>query len=419
MSAAPRAPAMHIALVHMRHAETGGTERYMNQLAAHLCERGHALSIVCRSHEAPPHPAVRFVPLRRRTVGSAWRMWAFARAVEAHVGAANYDLVVGLGKTWTHDVVRLGGGCHATYLELAHRDAQRPLERWLGLDAPKQRLALEIERRALAPGAFRRAICNARMVQLDLERRHGAPPERVDVIHNGVDLERFHPRWRAERGAALRRELGLAQAQPLVLFLGTGYGRKGLRELLEAFPALRARAPRARLLVVGYDSNAARYAQLARRLGLGDCVRFAGGRRDAPACFAAADLYVLPTRYDPFANTSLEALASGLPVITTRDNGASELIEEGVHGSVLERQRAPGALARALIEWSEPERLAAGSREARELAARHGASAAMELTERSLVRALREREPAPAAQRAARAGEARAHAPLTAPGPRA
>jgi len=419
MSAAPRAPAMHIALVHMRHAETGGTERYMNQLAAHLCERGHAVSIVCRSHEAPPHPGVRFVRLRRRTLGSAWRMWAFARAVEAHVGAASYDLVVGLGKTWTHDVVRLGGGCHASYLELAHRDAQRPLERWLGLDAPKQRLALEIERRALAPCAFRRAICNARMVQRDLERRHGAPSERIDVIHNGVDLERFHPRLRAAEGAALRAELGLAVAQPLVLFLGTGYGRKGLRELLEAFPALRARAPRAQLLVVGYDSHAARYAEHARRLGLASCVRFAGGRRDAPVCFAAADLYALPTRYDPFAYTSLEALASGLPVITTRDNGASELIEEGVHGSVLERARGPGALARALIEWSDPERLAAGSRAARALALEHGASAAMERTERVLLLAASASEPELAVQRARHPRDAPAHAPLTAPGPRA
>src|SRR5688572_16347200 len=225
---------MRVALVHMRHAATGGTERYLNQLADHLATAGWEVTVVCRSHVEPSRPSIRFEVLRPVSLGGAWRLWAFARAVERHLRERPYDVVLGLGKTWTHDVLRLGGGAHASYLELAHRDTQSPLERALGKGALKQRFALAAERRALAPGAYRRVIANSGMVARDVAARYAVPAERIEVIHNGVDLERFHPRRRAAEGAALRSDLGLTERDLAVLFLGTGYGRKGLDTLLEA-----------------------------------------------------------------------------------------------------------------------------------------------------------------------------------------
>jgi len=156
---------MKIALTHMRHKGTGGIERYLDQVAAHLAECGHEVTIVCRSREKAPHPDVRFEILRPPAIGAAWRMWSFAHAVERHLAEAPYDLVFGLGWTWSQDVLRLGGGSHRTYMELAHRATRTPLERLLGLGWLKQRLAAAIERRALAPGAFRKLICNSRMVR--------------------------------------------------------------------------------------------------------------------------------------------------------------------------------------------------------------------------------------------------------------
>jgi UDP-glucose:(heptosyl)LPS alpha-1,3-glucosyltransferase len=102
-------------------------------------------------------------------------------------------------------------------------------------------------------------------------------------------------------------------------------------------------------------------------------VRFLGPRSDAEVCFAAADLYVLPTRYDPFANATLEALASGVPAITSRQNGAFELLEEGASGSVLPALEA-SALARAVLAWCDDDRLRAGSARARALAEQHPAT---------------------------------------------
>ncbi len=362
---------MRIALVHMRHALCGGTERYLNQVAAHLAAGRHEVTIVCRSHETAPHPGVRFEVLRDFAVGGAWRMWAFAKAVERRLERSEFDLVYGLGKTWTHDVVRLGGGLHASYLERAHPYTLTAWERALRTDRLKQRLALAIERRALSPGSYVRVVANSRMVAEDCMRRHGVPAERITTVLNGVDLERFRLESRATLGARLRAELGCRQDERIVLFLGTGYGRKGLDVLLDAFPAVLRARPGARLLVVGRDAAAASFRARAERLGLAGCVRFLGGRADADALYAASDLYCLPTRYDSFGLTILEALASGLPVVTTSAAGGSEVLEEAAAGSVLAPEAGPVALAAELAAWLDAERLAAARPRARAVAERY------------------------------------------------
>ena len=348
---------MRIALVHMRHAATGGTERHLNHLAAYLADSGHEVTIVCRRHEDLPHPACRFEVLHNVVLGKVHRRWAFARAVAHHVAQANYDLVYGLGKTWTHDVIRMGGGCYQTWMDRVHNASPWSIREALGARWAESRLILAIESRALAPGAYRRIITNSEMVKRDVMARHCIPAEHITVIHNGVDLQRFHPDHRHNAGAALRHACGFHTDHRVLLFLGTGYSRKGLDRLLEVFPALLHQRPEARLMVVGYDSNLGRWKSRARRLGLAPYTCFQGGRRDPEVCYGAADLYVLPTRYDPFANSTLEALASGLPVITTDTNGGCEVIESGVHGAVIRGTQDHRELLAALQEWTDRDRL--------------------------------------------------------------
>jgi UDP-glucose:(heptosyl)LPS alpha-1,3-glucosyltransferase len=352
----------------MRHSGTGGTERYLNQISTHLAERGHEVTIVCRSHERLPHPAVRFVVLRDAALGPTWRLWAFARAVERHVATAAYDLVYGLGKTWTHDVVRLGGGLHETYLDAMHTGAlARQLAGW----RPKHRLAMTIERRALRTGSYQHVIANSEMVRKDAMRRHGVPEDRISVVYNGVDLERFHPRRHLGAADELRRACRIGVNDFVLLFLGTGYRRKGLQRLLSAFAPLARERTTSRLLVVGYDSARSRYERQAGKLGIANQVSFLGGRRDAEVCFAAANTCVLPTFYDPFANSTLEALACGLPVITTSSNGGSEVLTHRESGSVIAADDDAAALHAELRFWSEGRRAPEASEAARSLATRY------------------------------------------------
>ncbi|MGH8454427.1 MAG: glycosyltransferase family 4 protein [Nevskiales bacterium] len=376
---------MRICLTHMRHAHTGGTERYLNYLAHYLCGRGHAVTIVCRSHTEPPHPQARFVVLHDFALGPAWRRWAFARAVERYVRehGHEYDMVFGLGRTWSQDVLRMGGGCYQTQIGAMSGFLGAASSRSTRLQ-PKDRVALAIEKKTFAPGACRRVITNAAMVKRDLMRRYAVPDSAVEVIYNGVDLERFNPRHRTGQGAGIRRAAGFTPEHIVFLFLGSGFPRKGFDLLLEAFPAVLKSHPAARLLVVGQDSGQAAYEARAAELGVPQAVKFLGGRPDAEACFGAGDVYVLPTRYDPFANATLEALASGLPVITTDTNGGGELIEPGVQGSVISLDDGVEGLGRTLLAWCDPARIATASVAARMLAERHGIESKLQATERLL-----------------------------------
>ena len=260
--------------MHQRHAAVGGTERLLNALAAHLAGRGHEVVIVCRRHEAAPAARVRFEVLHGFALGSTWRLWRFSRDVERHLTRTRYDVVLGLGKTTTQDVIRAGGGSHATYVELAHRWVKRPWERALGLGTLKNRIALALERRAYAPGRYRRVIAISEMVKRDLVARYAVPEAAIAVIHNGVDLQRFHPSRRAGAGAdvgtgaTLRASLGWGPQHSVLLFLGRGFGRKGLDRLLQAFAAIARERPQARLLVVGRDRGHAAYERQAAALGL-------------------------------------------------------------------------------------------------------------------------------------------------------
>jgi len=366
---------MHIALTHLRHAHAGGTERYCNDLAQALAARGHRVTIVCRTHEQAPHPAVDFVVLRDWALGRGHRLWRFARALDRHLADADYDVVYGLGRTWSQDAIRLGGGTWALYRERSAAADRPAWRRALGCDAISDRLILAIEARALGPverGGTPTVVCNSELIAAEVQQRYGTAAERIAVIHNAVDCARFHPELRATAGAALRREWGIAEDETLLLFLGSNYRRKGLARVLAAFAAIADDHPEARLAVVGYDRHLPGWREELRRHGLIERVMLAGGRRDTERCYAAADCYLLPTRYDPFANTTLEALASGLPVITTDGNGGCEVLDEGC-GSVVPWQASgdDAPLRQALLGWLRPGAISAARAACRARAEAH------------------------------------------------
>lgn len=377
----------------MRHAAVGGTERVLDEVSRRLAERGHDVTILCRSHVEASHPNVRFVVLRSPVVGSGWRMWAFAGAVARHVASERYDLVYSLGRTWSHDVIRCSGGSHAAWLEQSRlsRGGKRGFGAWLR--SFKDKLTLAIERRSYAPGAYRKVIVNSRLVGDDLVRRYGIPSDKLEIVYNGVDLTKFAP-LEPQRRAELRAEFGVANGELALLFLGTGYERKGLARLLEAFASVATQLPRVRVWVVGRDSEQGRYEKLAENLRISARTRFFGERRDARSFFAAADLYVLPTWYDSFGFTVLEALACGTPVVTTDHAGAAELVESGVQGAVLPVAAGRDELARTLLEWCDPTRLAAARPLARARAEPYGFDATMERMLDVLEQVARERSSA-------------------------
>jgi UDP-glucose:(heptosyl)LPS alpha-1,3-glucosyltransferase len=376
-----------IALTHLRHAKSGGTERYLNQLAVFLAERDWEVEIVCRRHGEPPHPRVRFRRLHGFALGHSWRVLSFARSVERLHRSGEFDVVFGLGRTWSQDVVRLGGGLTTTFLESMRAEGDRTPVVAKG----RQRVNLEIERRNFDPPRAQRVIANSHMVARDLAARYDVDPENVDVVHNGVNLERFDATRYTSAREEIRRAAGIEGEAPTLLFLGTGYVRKGLPKALEAFALARRERKELRMLVAGFDSSGVDWTARARELSCADAVHFAGGTDRPEHYFAAADAYVLPTRYDPFANSTLEALASGLPTLTTPTNGGCEVVTPGVDGEVLGVDAPAADWAAALLHHLDPAHLPESRAAARATAERNGIGARLADTERILLEVARRR----------------------------
>lgn len=347
---------MRVALVIERfEAGSGGVENVAWQVAHGLRDAGDEVCVVARRGEPAPG-----IELRRVSTPSFWqplRVLAFSRGAARAAPRGRSDVVHSFSRTRHQDLYRAGGGSHADYLERRHGAGGR----WRRL-SPRHATLLALERRIFAdPTQW--IQCNSNLVRDELLRRHAIDERRLVVIRNGVDLERFHPRRREVEGARLRTSLGAGDG-PTWLFAGSGWRRKGLDTALRALAAAEGQ-----LWVAGRDAVAP-WQRLAEELGVGARVRFLGPRRDLETVCAAADALLLPTRYDAFANVCLEAAAAGLPVVTSRANGAAELLEGA--GVVVKDAEDAGAFAEALARLADPTLRARLGAEARRVAEAHG-----------------------------------------------
>ncbi len=283
----------------------GGTQKYTCDLTAWLASRGHEVHVYSAvADHRPPGVQVHLLPC-----GRGPRAWAKAAR---QVPLDGHDLVQALDRTDHHHVWRAGGGAHAAWLRI-----RGGVRRFL----PRERLELRLERSAAR--IARLVICNSEMAARDLIGAHALGPDRVRVVRNGVDLERFHPDEAAR--ASVREELGLRGEGRVALFLGTGFRRKGLDLAVAAFH--RVAAPEDRLVVCGRDAHAQRWLRPARER-LGEQLVVTGPVSDPERWLAGADALLHPTRYDSAANAILEAMACGVAPVTTVRDGAAEIVPD-------------------------------------------------------------------------------------------
>jgi UDP-glucose:(heptosyl)LPS alpha-1,3-glucosyltransferase len=218
-----------------------------------------------------------------------------------------------------------------------------------GLD-PYHRLVCALERRIFGLRSARHVVAISVGGKADIQRRYHTDPDHVSVVYNGVDLERFHPDNRARYRAATRKALGITGRAWVVLFVGSGFERKGLGPLIAAFARLADED--SRLIVTG-KGNVSRYEAVAARLGIEEQVTWTGPKPDVEKLYAAADVVALPALYEPFGNVHLEAMASGVPVLSSAGAGGSEIIQQGENGWVVGKPVAPPTIAEGLAALKE------------------------------------------------------------------
>ncbi len=322
---------LNIGFVRRGFSRSGGAEAYLRRLAQGLAAAGHEATLFTTEDW----------PKEEWSWGRIMRLGgngpiAFADALERANPAKHCDVLVSLERIWRCDFFRAGDGVHRSWLERrAHFDAalQKLARRFQGKDNE----ILQLEKVLLGEGGARRVIANSKMVRDEIVRYYHRVADTIDIVRNGVRISDFGPAPLKRDGA--RTQLGLAAGEIAVLFAGSGWARKGLRFAIAA-----AEKAGTGLLVAGRGREG-RYRSRT--------VRFLGEMDDMRLPLAAADIFILPTLYDPFSNASLEAMAAGLPVITTRANGCSEIIEAEVHGTIVEQPDDIAALAHALQSWSD------------------------------------------------------------------
>lgn len=330
-------------------ARRGGAEKYAGMLARWLASAGHQVQAFAREVDAGELPKnSSFHPVQpRRIPGFGWlRSFAFARASAKSIRRANVDLAIGFVKAWNVDAYVAVAGAHPASLLYNSRRFRNPLLRaawWITKYAsPKQWVFRAIERRQFGKRPpF--VIAPARMVAQHFERFHGVSPDRMAIVPNGIASLPSNESLRLGR-ERFRGRFGLAPDQVAVLFAAHNYALKGLTPLLMAFAKIARKCPQARLLICGSPKDG-RYRRKAQTLGIAEQTSFLGFVDDIRDSFAGADIFAFPTFYDPCSLVIPEAMAAGLPVITTRQNGATDLIAVGETGFVIDEPWATTQLA--------------------------------------------------------------------------
>ena len=300
LQAHPQTQPLRIAFIRQRYNPYGGAERFIERALGKLVRKGAEITLITRNWDgAPPHDYRQIIcdpHYSRHFGGRSARDRSFAASAQRAMREGNYDITQAHERIPGCMIFRAGDGVHAAWLDHRGRD-QSPLARMATRISAFHRFILHQEAAMLAAPELRAVICNSDMVREEMRRYYAVPDEKLVVIENGVDLNHFHP--------ALAR-------------CTSQHGRNS------------------RLVIVGEDRHLKTYQRQAEKAGLSARVLFTGPRRDVHALYGMADAFVLPTRYDPMPNAALEALACGLPVLTSPTCGIASRIVEGENGFVVD-----------------------------------------------------------------------------------
>ncbi len=352
---------MRLAIIRQRYAPGGAIETRLEAALAALLERNVAISLYTRSWDEPRLQLIETILCNPGYLGNLWREWSFARSVCRAIGSAKVDLVEAHDRVPCCDVYRAWDGVYASWLAQRYKGASMisRLRQWC---SPTHRYTLRAEKRLFTSPWLQAVICPSKMVKYEIRDRFAVPEAKLHVIYNSVDTQVLHPGLRSERAKVLERHKIGADAT-IFLLACTGYEHSGAGAAIEALAELPAPA---HLIIAGRERHAERYRALAKDFGVADRITVADTGVDLRAYYGAADVFVLPTLYDPAPDSTLEAMACGLPVVTSTKSGAAELLLEHDAGLVCPAGDVAGLAAqmRSMLAPATRERQGANARNA-------------------------------------------------------
>lgn len=316
-----------LAMVRQKYRPDGGAERFVSRALEALEQQDLELNVITREWQGESHPNWHIHLCNPMKFGRISRERGFADAARMLWQQEKFDLVQSHERIAGCDIYRAGDGVHRRWLLQRARLLPEWQRKWL-FSSRYHRYVMCAERAMYAAPELKAVICNAEMIKQEIIDDFGVPADKITVIYNAIDNQQFLPANEQQR-QQLRVHYQLPQQAHCLVFVGSGFERKGLAAAIRAVAATESY-----LLVVGKDKAEQRYRALARSLGCSDRVRFMGVQKQTLPFYQVADALLLPTLYDPFPNVILEAMSCGLPVITSTTCGGAEFIQSGENGFV-------------------------------------------------------------------------------------
>ncbi len=320
---------MRIAIIRKKYTFHGGAEGFSQSFIKNLARQGHEVHIYAIKWESEESMEnIFFHRIPAVTWNSVLRDLTFAlfSLTLLKKKRRDFDIIQTHDKTLFQDIYRAGDGCHIEWLRQRWKGAGYAIRMSVLLN-PYHWLILIVEWIIFKYHRFKKVIAISEFVKQTIIDNYHVNKSDIEVIYNGVDLEKFHPKNKQVYREAIRREYSIESTSFVVLFVGSGFERKGVKHLIRAVELINDPVA---VLIVGRGSEK-KFSHLIRRQKF----IFCGPQLEIQRYYAASDIFVFPTIYEPFGNVHLEALASGLPVITTGKSGASEVIREGFNGYVI------------------------------------------------------------------------------------
>jgi len=338
---------MNVALSFPGCNRRGGVERIIYECARYLSGRGHEVTVFANQFEKNGAPvSYRHVEIPRTL--KMLRPVVFHQACTRAMRDSRFDAHGTFGCVCPEGGVYWAQSVHAAWLEKAR--ALRPpwsVARWKQALNPAHPMLLNLEKRHFTKGGYRRIIALTEEVKGDLQHYYGVPPADVDVVPNGFAPEEFNIARSRELREPVRKELGFSPESKVIVFVANELDRKGYPALLRAVESMGD--PRVRILVAG------RMAPAPHPL-----VKYVGSTSEVARYYAAADVFGLPTLYEAWGLVIIEAMATGLPVLTSRLAGASVAVREGETGALLNNPTDESEIVRKLRPLIEGQHLPPG-----------------------------------------------------------
>jgi UDP-glucose:(heptosyl)LPS alpha-1,3-glucosyltransferase len=338
----------HVVLLKSRISNLGGLEKYAARIASGFLDKGCKVSLLTSGDSSPLLNSIEVHVAKTCRWPGFWRMEQYDRFTREWLKEHPVDILFGMDRNRLQTHMRAGNGVHAAFLK--SRILTQGRGKWLVCQAnPLHRKVLQLEKTGFENPALKKLFTNSHMVKNEILHYYRTDPAKIEVVHNGVEWKEMQSdfdTWPEQKILTAKR-LGLDPSRFHFLFIGNGYLRKGLGQLLKALASLKRKD--VFLSILGKDNRIEEYRALASTLNLDDQVAFFGSQKEIRPFYQLADALAIPSFYDPFANVTVEALAMGLFVVSSKTNGGHEVLHEQ-NGAIIDDLLDTSSNAAALLK---------------------------------------------------------------------